>query len=372
MRLARVALLLALAGALLAARWPLLSDPAPAAGGGGRDAAVVVGLERHMLVARIPGAEANAIAWYDYLVQTRGIPIAQAALLVDGDATREEILSAAKRASAQVQRGGTLWFVFVGHGAPARANGDGLLVGFDAQQKPRSIRARSVAQSELLAELQESRAASIHVFLDACFSGRTSTGGLLVPGLQPLEVVVEGPSADPRTLLFTAARGDEYAGPLPGGARPAFSYLALGGLRGWADRSGDREITAAELHRYVADALGALLRDRDQTPTFVGAAPDAGARVLAQSPGEHGPDLAHVAREIASDDRRSTFQPTAPRRIERPVRAAARTDSTACSTFSSSTAHSRRTFGKKSTRSGSSRYRSRWPFWRPYPRASMR
>ena len=32
-----------------------------------------------------------------------------------------------------------LWFVFIGHGAPARDGQDGLLVGFDAQQKARSL-----------------------------------------------------------------------------------------------------------------------------------------------------------------------------------------------------------------------------------------
>ena len=35
---------------------------------------------------------------------------------------------------------------------------------------------------------------------------------------------------------------DSFAGPLPGGGRPAFSYLMLGALRGWADEDGDREI----------------------------------------------------------------------------------------------------------------------------------
>ena len=69
---------------------------------------------------------------------------------------------------------------------------------------------------------------------------------------------------DPRTTLFTAARNDEFAGPLPGADRPAFSYLALGGLRGWADEDDNGRVTAGELHTYVRTALQALVRDRRQ------------------------------------------------------------------------------------------------------------
>ena len=305
--------LLLLAPLLLAASWPAIREPAPAAGGGARDAAVIVGLERYALVPAVAGAQANAIAWYDYLVQTRGVPVPRVRLLLDGDATLEEMRTAVEAVAEQVEPEGTLWFIFIGHGAPARTGSDGLLVGFDAQQKARSVRARSYPRSELLLHLQLSRAARIHVFLDACFSGRTSTGGLLVPALQYLEIVLDGPTADPRTLLFTAARGDQYAGPLPGGARPAFSYLALGALRGWADADGDGSIASGELHAYVTDTLTALLRDRDQTPTFVGA-----QRRMAASPGESGPDLARLAKRIAAGRRHSSFHVSAPPRLDPP------------------------------------------------------
>jgi hypothetical protein len=280
-------------------RWPDLSKAPPKeTGGGERDAAVIVGVTRYGHVSEVPGASENAADWYNYLVKTRGVPLDRVSLLLDEDATVEEMRRTAEEAARRVKKKGTLWFVFVGHGAPARDGSDGLLVGFDAQQKARSIEARSLRRSELLAALESSKARNIQVFIDACFSGRTATGTQLVAGLQPLVVQASGAeSTDRRTTLMTAAGSDEYAGPLPGADRPAFSYLALGGLRGWADADRDGRITSGELHGYVSQAMRALVRDRRQRPTLVGE----DDRRLVKSSRETGPDLAKIVVDSARD-----------------------------------------------------------------------
>jgi uncharacterized caspase-like protein len=249
---------------------------------------VIVGVTRYAHVAEVPGASTNAEDWYSYLVKTRGVPLDRVSLLLDEDATVEEMQHAVSEAARQVKKKGTLWFVFVGHGAPARDGSDGLLVGFDAQQKARSIEARSLRRSQLLETLGKSKAEQVHVLLDACFSGRSNSGTQLVAGLQPLVVQAPTNAADPRITLMTAAGSDEYAGPLPGADRPAFSYLALGGLRGWADGDHDGGITSGELHEYVTQTMRALVRDRRQRPTLVG---DDNRRV-AKSSRERGPDIA--------------------------------------------------------------------------------
>jgi hypothetical protein len=99
-------------------------------------------------------------------------------------------------------------------------------------------------------------------------------------------------SADARFAILSAARGDQYAGPIPGTGLPAFSYLVLGGLRGWADSDRDGSVTAGELTRYAEKALRTVVRDRDQTPMLAGD-PDA---PVAPSGREKGPDLAALAR----------------------------------------------------------------------------
>ena len=69
---------------------------------------------------------------------------------------------------------------------------------------------------------------------------------------------------------MTAAASNEFAGPLPGAGRPAFSYLVLGGLRGWADADGDGAVTGKELSEYAAKVMRAVVQDRTQTPSVEG------------------------------------------------------------------------------------------------------
>jgi hypothetical protein len=270
--------------------WPDLSRSPSPVGGGENDVAVIVGIQQYAHVSNIPGAAKNATDWYRYMVKTRGLPSDRVTLLLDQDATREEIRLAAEEAARLAGGRGALWFVFIGHGAPSPSDQDGLLVVFDTQQKARSLSSRSVSRGEILRILESSRAARINVVLDACFSGKNNAGEQLVAGLQPLVVTHSEPTSDPRTTLMTAAASDEFAGPLPGAQRPAFSYLMLGGLRGWADEDADGRVSAGELHRYTSKTLRSTLRGRSQTPTLVG---QDGVR-LARSADEVGPDVADL------------------------------------------------------------------------------
>ncbi len=124
------------------------------------------------------------------------------------------------------------------------------------------------------------------VVLDACFSGKSSSGTALVEGLQPLVPTYAQQTGS--ATVFSAGRADQFAGPLPGTRRPAFSYLLLGALRGWGDADGHGTVTAQEALDYTTSALYALVRDRAQTPELRG---PGGPEVLARAE-EDGPDLA--------------------------------------------------------------------------------
>ncbi len=134
--------------------WPDLRSAPPAEGGGGQDVALLVGIEDYAFVANVPGAVSNIDDWYSWLKRTRGLPLGSVVVLRDRDATAESILSEAAEAAERVGDGGTLWFVFVGHGAPSRDGRDGLLLGMDTQQTAESVYARGVSQSKLLREIE--------------------------------------------------------------------------------------------------------------------------------------------------------------------------------------------------------------------------
>lgn len=280
--------------------WPDLEAPPAVIGGGDKDAAVIVGIEGYDYVPAVPGALDNARAWHAYFIDGLGIPAHRVKLLPEREATKEKMLETLADAAAKAEAGGRVWFVFIGHGAPARpkdgVSADAFLLGADVRQTTDSIDARGLRHSEMLAALERSAAQPIAV-LDACFSGRTGGGDPVVPGVQP--TVVANLTAPKTAIVLTAAASDQYAGALPGRARPAFSYLLLGALRGWAD-DGDGKVTAAEALGYASKALGTLLTDRSQQPQLAG---DADV-VLARSGREQGPDLAEIARILAEGGKR--------------------------------------------------------------------
>lgn len=299
--LAVITLIFATSAAAAPPSWPSLDRPPASVGGGAKDAAVVVGIERYYAVPPVPGARQNATDWFAWLTETRKVPYERVHLLRDGEGSKEKLLHYAKRAAEQVKPGGTLWFVFIGHGAPAKDLKDGLLVGVDASQDAMGLYSRSVPQKTLVAALERGKQAQTLMVVDACFSGRAADGRAIVEGLQPLVPVKLQAS---KATLLTAGKSSEFAGPLPGVGRPAFSYLVLGALRGWGDADKDGRVTASEALHYARRALLAVVKDRNQTPQLFG---EGAEGVLATGVKEEGP---HIGSIIAGRDVRS--RPAAP------------------------------------------------------------
>ncbi len=282
-------LLLALPASADAPSWPDLSTPpAATAGDGSKDAALVIGIEDYSKVDAVQGARSNANDWYMWLARSRRVPLSRLHRLTDSQAVDHKIRSELALAVSEVQPGGTLWVVFIGHGAPSKDGQDGLLVGADADRSADGIYQRSVSRSEMLAAVSGGRQGQTVLVLDACFSGQGQTGDALVSGLQPL-VPTSARVSSGKVTVLTGAGSGEFAGQLPGTARPAFSYLALGALRGWADENGDGLVSASEVATYAQGALRATVQDRSQTPSLDG--PD-----IALAKGrEAGPDVVALA-----------------------------------------------------------------------------
>ncbi len=212
-------------------------------------------------------------------------------------ATREEILRAAERAAGSVGSDGTLWVVFIGHGAPSKD--EVRFLGTDAGRSAEGFEVRGIARSELLQAL-ESRADATVAVLDTCFSGQGATGeALLDKPLMPALLTSLVEEADTIELLATSR--DQYAGPLPGATRPAFSYLVLGALRGWGDEAvgatRDGTVTAEEAVTYARETLNMLVRGRVQEPTYHTSDDGLLARALGAG-AEPSPDRSQIRRAL--------------------------------------------------------------------------
>lgn len=254
------------------------------------DTAVVIGVEDYAFVQDVPYAQRDANAFYDFLVYTRGVPSSQVRLL-DNGASKEQIEAAISTAGTEVGAGGTVWVYFAGHGAADPSTGERVLLGDDVKQDPTAFVSRSVsvADVKILAGID---GGAVNLIVDACYSGLGRGGDELLAGKRFLvPAYASAPKAG--NLEWNAASGDQLSGPLHPVRHGAFTYLAIGALRGWADGeiSGtpDGQVTAEEAHLYVKGALRSL-QITDQTPEM--SVESSGERVLVKSDKlELGPEL---------------------------------------------------------------------------------
>jgi hypothetical protein len=290
--------LLSSSSAFAAEAWPAVSSDVAPFGTGNEDAAVVAGVSKYFVLPEIKGAADNATDWFTWLTKARGVPLEHVHLLRDAEVTREQMLDAVTKAKGEVGANGTLWIIFIGHGAPAKSGDDGLLLGVDAQRTELSIEERGLPQKQFLDAAKGSQKTTLAIF-DACFSGMSNDGKTpLVTGSQAT-LPVRRAAADNGLVVLSSS--DEVAGPLPGHDRPAFSYLLLGGVRGWADKDNDATVTLDEAFGYVRSTLVSVVRDKNQTPTLRGIANNV---VLAKNATERGPDLSRFIAAHDADARR--------------------------------------------------------------------
>ncbi|MCC7074428.1 MAG: caspase family protein [Deltaproteobacteria bacterium] len=276
--------LLLLAALAAQPTWPSLSGDLPRAGGGEHDVAVVVGASSYVFLPPIAGAADNADDWAQWLGRVRGVPPERLTILRERDATKEKIERALASAAGAARADGVLWFVFIGHGAPAPGGDDGTLLGIDTQAELESLGARGVRQQRVLELVRGGKQKDSVLVYDACFSGRAPDGGApLVPGMQATVPVRK--SAPARVTLLSAS--DSFAGPLPGTTRPAFSYTLLGALRGWGDGNGDGRVSVGEAFSFTRATLQAALKSDGRLPKQSGPA----ELVVATNAKERAPDV---------------------------------------------------------------------------------
>ena len=168
-----------------------------------------------------------------------------------------------------------------------------MLLGVDAQRDVASFVARSVSLSSLVEMVGDHR---VMLVLDTCYAGKGRGGEDLVEGTRfavPSYALRHGD----QVIEWTAAGPNELSGPLHAVSHGAFTYLAIGAMRGWADGEvdgvRDGQVTATEAQRYVDRSLR-VLQIREQTPQLVFGG-DADALMLSRKATERGPDLATLA-----------------------------------------------------------------------------
>ena len=183
---------------------------------------------------------------------------------------------------------------YSGHGVPGLRDRKGYLLPSDANPDTAHLNGYPIdLLYENLGRMTE--AASIRVFLDACFSG-DSQAGMLIRSASPMFVSASLPDLSGKAMaVLTAASGDEVASWDERAEHGMFTHHLLDALYGSGDADGDGRVTVAETKRYLDRHLTRAARRaylRDQTAGVGGDR----TMVLASAPGGSFPTRPEVGR----------------------------------------------------------------------------
>jgi hypothetical protein len=238
-----------------------------------RDAvAIIIGIQNYKRVPKAEFANSDAKEFYEYAIRGLGIKPENMKLLLDEDAEQIEIYKAFQNwLPLQVTKDKTDVYVFYsGHGLPS-PDGKSLYLlpqGVDKQ----FIEKTAVSQQEVIAALVASKPKSVTMFIDACYSGQTRSGEMMIASVRPLAVKSEVSVYPSNFTVISASSIDQYSSSSPELKHGIFSFYLMKGMEGDADGNKDGKITAGEMQEYLSDKVSrqAMSMSRKQDTQLVG------------------------------------------------------------------------------------------------------
>lgn len=222
--------------------------------------ALVVGVAAydHMPVLRY--TDDDAYRFYAFLKSLEGgaLPDDQVRILIDEEATRDNILGSLKEVFDKAGPNDLVMFYFSGHGL----NGSFLPFDFDGYNNK--------INHEEIADLFNKCHAKYKLCLaDACHSGSLfamrsgDTEPVLTQYYQTLSKSVSG------TALIMSSKAEETSLESAGLRQGVFSHFLIRGLKGEADKNKDKIVSVQEIYDYIYENVRAYTGNR-QSPVIKG------------------------------------------------------------------------------------------------------
>ncbi|MGE0875404.1 MAG: caspase domain-containing protein [Burkholderiales bacterium] len=245
--------------------------------------AVIIGVSEYA-DTRIPSlryAAKDARAIHDWLVSPQGGRYAPARvkLLVDRDATGNNIREALFGWLRQAIEEDVVMIFFAGHGSPDAPDTPGNLYLLPTDARYDAIASSGFPMWDIETALKRFvKAKRVVVVADACHSGgvgesfdiaRRSTSA--TPS-NPISSGLHGLAAiGPGVAVLSASDDKQFSaeGPMFGGGHGVFTHFLLEGLKGQADYNQDQRVTLGELIPFLSENVRRATRNT-QSPTVAG------------------------------------------------------------------------------------------------------
>lgn len=256
------------------------TEKMPVSTGYGDSWAIVIGIDDYAKWPKLQYAARDAAAIRQILVDRYAFASDHVFSLLNGDATRSNILSLFhdKLVHGGVQKNDRIFVFFAGHGATKKlTSGRDLGYIIPAESDPDRFATDAIPMTEIQNIAENLSAKHVFFIMDACYSGLGLTRGA-------------GSSAYLRDnakrigrQMLTAGGVDQMVADGGPDGHSIFTWTLLQGLEGKGDLNGDGLITATELAVYVAPAVANISQ---QTPAFGSLPGSKGGEFIFETPSE--------------------------------------------------------------------------------------
>jgi hypothetical protein len=222
--------------------------------------AVVVGVAAYDHMPALRYTDDDAYRFYAFLKSPEGgaLPDNQVRVLIDEEATHENILSTLTDVFNMAGPNDLVLFYFSGHGL----NGSFLPIDFDGFNN-------KLTHDEIAAIFNKCRAKFKLCIADACHSGSLlamrsgEEEPMLVQYYQTLSKSVSG------TAILLSSKAEETSLESSGLRQGVFSHFLIRGLKGEADTNNDKVVSVGELYAYINSNVRTYTGNR-QSPVIKG------------------------------------------------------------------------------------------------------
>ena len=240
--------------------------------------AVVIGVDKYQHWPQLSYAAHDAQGVHDVLVNRYRFKPENVFMLLDEQATRQNILSVLGDKLGNpdlVKHDDRVFVFFAGHGA-TRKLPSGRELGYiiPVEADPTSFEGQAISMTNFQDISETIPAKHLLFVMDSCYSGLALTRGASVAYSQNYLSEITRREA---RQMFTAGGADQQVADNGPNGHSVFTWTLLQALDGRGDLNGDGVITASELAAYVTPAVSALSQ---QTPAFGNLAGSEGGDVI--------------------------------------------------------------------------------------------
>ena len=213
--------------------------------------AILIGVAKYKnTIADAIYADNDAITFKDYASDILGVPESRIKVLINEQASEQEILLAVKEWLRRFSKPykSDVYIFFAGHGLASDDGKNMYLLPHDGT--PKLLDDTAINRNRLFKEIKLAKPRQVTVFLDTCYSGETRDKNSLIEG-RPVILKARKKSLPSNFIVFSAASNEQLSNPLKETKHGMFSYFLMKGMEGDADKNNDKKITTGELYNFV-------------------------------------------------------------------------------------------------------------------------